>query len=340
MVSTTGTGSITSFFAPKKRKEKEGSASSPSSTVTTDAEPSSTNNTSNDCSEINPYKRAKKEESSKSVGTTDNNNGEQDPVSVLLTFLAASSTEEGCWRAALDKHFTSKSFEKLAKFVASQRKSATVYPPPADVFSALTLTPLHQVKVVIVGQDPYHGPNQGHGLCFSVRKGVAIPPSLKNIYKELQNDPNVDFSGGMPTHGYLERWTRQGVLLLNAVLTVRRGEANSHKGKGWEAVTDEILRVLAKNHKKSGQGLVYLLWGKPAAKKIETVIGSSGKNRVIISTSHPSPLGATKTNSPFLGSKCFSRANEALVEMGLEPIDWNVDGELAGSRKKKEQVDV
>lgn len=191
---------------------------------------------------------------------------------------------------------------------------------------------MEKVKVVIVGQDPYHGPNQGHGLCFSVRKGVAIPPSLKNIYKELMNDPDVEFPETRPTHGYLERWTRQGVLLLNTVLTVRRGEANSHKKKGWEDVTDEILRTLARDRKQSGQGLVFLLWGKPAAKKIESVLGQGSKHRVIISTSHPSPLGATKTDKPFLGSKCFSRANAALEEMGLERVDWNVDG--------KELVDV
>ena len=191
---------------------------------------------------------------------------------------------------------------------------------------------MDQVKVVIVGQDPYHGPNQGHGLCFSVRKGIQVPPSLKNIYKELSNDPDVDFpqGGQIPTHGYLEHWARQGVLMLNAVLTVRRGEANSHKKKGWEDVTDEILRVLARDRKESGRGLVYLLWGKPASMKIESVLGGgTNKNRKIITTSHPSPLGATKTNSPFLGSKCFSRANQALVEMGMDPIDWNVDAKLA-----------
>lgn len=210
------------------------------------------------------------------------------------------------------------------------RLSATVYPPPEDVFSALMLTPMDKVKVVIVGQDPYHGPDQGHGLCFSVRKGIQVPPSLKNIYKELKNDPAIDFprnNGPMPAHGYLEHWARQGVLMLNAVLTVRRGEANSHKNKGWEDVTDEILRVLARDRKARGKGLVYLLWGKPAAKKIETVLGGPKDTsiRKIITSSHPSPLGATKTDQPFIGSKCFSRANQALVEMGMEPIDWNVD---------------
>lgn len=223
------------------------------------------------------------------------------------------------------------------------RKSATVYPPPQDVFSALNLCPLDQIKVVIIGQDPYHGPNQGHGLCFSVRKGVAIPPSLKNIYKELQNDPKVDFK--MPNHGYLERWGRQGVLLLNAVLTVRRGEANSHKGKGWEETTDEILRALVR--RPSNKGIVFLLWGRPASKKMESVLNGNRKHQMIISSSHPSPLGATKTNAPFLGSRCFSRANEALKQMGYDPIDWNVDGDLkkntsdAGNKKsKKILVDV
>ena len=158
-----------------------------------------------------------------------------------------------------------------------------------------------------------------------------MPPSLKNIYKELKNDASVDFprnNGPLPTHGYLEHWASQGVLMLNAVLTVRRGEANSHKKRGWEDVTDEILRVLARDRKDSGKGLVYLLWGKPAQKKMESVLGGGGsnKNRTIITSSHPSPLGATKTASPFMGSKCFSRANAALVEMGMEPIDWNVDG--------------
>lgn len=209
------------------------------------------------------------------------------------------------------------------------RKTATVYPPPEDVFSALNLIPLDQVKVVIVGQDPYHGPGQGHGLCFSVRKGVRIPPSLNNIYKELSNDPGVNFptNNQMPTHGCLDRWARQGVLLLNAVLTVRRGEANSHKGKGWEDFTDEILKILVRDRRESGKGIVYLLWGKPASKKVESVLGKDNSNQITISSSHPSPLGATKTNSPFIGSRCFSRANEALQKMGQEPIDWNVDGD-------------
>lgn len=224
-----------------------------------------------------------------------------------------------------------------------------MFPPAPDTFSALNWTPLNQVKVVIVGQDPYHGPNQAHGLCFSVRKGISTPPSLRNIYKELSQDPAIDNFTGTPTHGNLERWAKQGVLMINTVLTVRQGEANSHKNKGWELVTDEIIRAVdrqakqnhhkAKNGEQAG-GVVFLLWGKPATEKCQTALGVTLKNitdnsgtqqshRRIICTSHPSPLGATKTDSPFMGSKCFSRANQALKDFGYENvIDWRVDGEL------------
>jgi uracil-DNA glycosylase len=198
-----------------------------------------------------------------------------------------------------------------------------------DTFSTLNLTPLDQVKLVIVGQDPYHGPNQGHGLCFSVRKGVRIPPSLRNIYKELVQDKEISNVSAMPTHGFLEQWAQQGVLMINTVLTVRQGEANSHKGKGWELFTDEVIRAVDKRAKANGKGVVFLLWGKPATEKAKTALGGSSSSRhTIICTSHPSPLGATKTKSPFMGSKCFSRANEALKEHGYDEIDWRVDGEL------------
>lgn len=319
---------ITSFFAPKKRKgtpSKEGPSHSARTepSLSPDSAALAGNNGSTDTNaNANANKRLK-------AGASEDN-----AVQQILQYLKDNSTQDTCsWRKALDKHFKSKRFETLARFVASQRISNTVYPHPEDVFSALTLTPMDQVKVVIVGQDPYHGPNQGHGLCFSVRKGIQVPPSLKNIYKELKNDPNVEFPKDgepMPTHGYLEQWARQGVLMLNAVLTVRKGEANSHKKKGWEDVTDEILRALARDRKASGKGLVYLLWGKPASQKIDSVLGGpkDNKTRKIITTSHPSPLGATKTSSPFMGSKCFSRANDALAEMDMEPIDWNVDGKV------------
>ena len=201
--------------------------------------------------------------------------------------------------------------------------SKVIFPPPEDAWSALNLTPLDQVKVVIVGQDPYHGPNQAHGLCFSVRKGVAVPPSLRNVYKELVEDKKIKNFETKPTHGFLERWAKQGVLMINTVMTVRKSDANSHKNKGWEAVTDQIIRTVAKRER----GVIFLLWGKPAAAKAQSIVGSS-KRHVVISTSHPSPLGATKTSSPFTGSRCFSLANEALKEMGYDEIDWRVDGEL------------
>jgi uracil-DNA glycosylase len=213
-----------------------------------------------------------------------------------------------------------------------RKSSKVIYPPVHDTFSALNLTPLDQVKVVIVGQDPYHGPNQAHGLCFSVRNGVRVPPSLLNIYKELVNDSAVPEFTTMPPHGFLERWAKQGVLMINTVLTVRKGEPNSHAKKGWEIVTDEIIRAVDRSSVARKTGIVFLLWGNPATVKAQTILqcGSSSKSssrHKIICTSHPSPLGASKTKSPFMGSKCFSRANQALKELGHEPIDWRVDGE-------------
>lgn len=209
------------------------------------------------------------------------------------------------------------------------KSKANIFPPVEDTFTALNWTPLEQVRVVIVGQDPYHGPRQAHGLCFSVHRGVPIPPSLRNVYKELLQDPAVESFTSMPVHGYLERWARQGVLMINTVLTVRQGEANSHKNKGWEEVTDEMIRAVDRASQQRKQGVVFLLWGSPATKKAKTALGTTGPSRhTIIATSHPSPLGATKTDSPFLGSKCFSRANQALREMGCEEIDWSVDGAL------------
>jgi uracil-DNA glycosylase len=147
-----------------------------------------------------------------------------------------------------------------------------------------------------VGQDPYHGPGQAHGLCFSVRKGIQVPPSLRNIYKELVEDKSITNFTSKPTHGFLERWAKQGVLMINAVLTVQKGNANSHKKKGWELVTDEIIRAVDRRSKANGKGVVFLLWGKPATTKATTVLGGTASSRhTIICTSHPSPLGATKT---------------------------------------------
>jgi uracil-DNA glycosylase len=254
-------------------------------------------------------------------------------VMQLISYLDQSS--ENSWRHALDHHFSSPSFARLAAFVESQRKCHVVFPPPQDTFSALNWTPLDKVKVVIVGQDPYHGPNQAHGLCFSVHRGQQIPPSLRNIYKELMDDPMIDNFQSMPRHGYLERWALQGVLMINTVLTVRKGEANSHQKKGWEEFTDHIIRAVDRKCKQQQstegkkKGVVFLLWGKPATNKTQTALsGTSTSRHAIIATSHPSPLGATKTNSPFLGSKCFSRCNEALRAMGYDDVDWRVDGPL------------
>jgi uracil-DNA glycosylase len=201
----------------------------------------------------------------------------------------------------------------------------------------LNLTPLDKVKVVIVGQDPYHGPNQAHGLCFSVKRGQKIPPSLRNIYKELMTDPDVPNFQNLPQHGYLERWAQQGVLMINTVLTVRRGDANSHQKQGWEEFTDHVIRAVDRHCRSNKRSVVFLLWGKPASTKARTALLENGSSSVdsntmsrhtVIATSHPSPLGATKTDSPFLGSQCFSRANQALRKMGYEEIDWRVDGPL------------
>lgn len=217
------------------------------------------------------------------------------------------------WNEALGSFLSSDKFKQLSKSISNERDHHTIYPPPDNVFSALNMCPVDTVKVVIVGQDPYHGPRQGHGLAFSVQKGVNIPPSLKNIFKEAVEDVGIDY----PSHGNLEYWSKQGVLLLNTVLTVQRGNANSHKGMGWEDFTDEVIESL--NLEKDG--LIFLLWGNPAAKKGR---GVNKEKHTVITTSHPSPLGATKTKTPFLGSKCFSRCNDALIAQGIEPIDWNI----------------
>jgi uracil-DNA glycosylase len=183
-----------------------------------------------------------------------------------------------------------------------------VYPPPEDVFAALHLTPYAATRVLILGQDPYHGPRQAQGLCFSVRPGVRIPPSLVNIHKEMETDLGLP----PPGHGNLEAWARQGVLLLNTTLTVRAGEAASHQGHGWETFTDEVIRTVAAKE----QPVVFILWGSHARRKKAFVDTS---RHTIVESAHPSPLSA---HNGFFGSRPFSRTNEALAAAGLAPIDW------------------
>ena len=206
--------------------------------------------------------------------------------------------------------FSKPYWERLQEFVADQRARYTVYPPEHEVFAALHLTSYADTRVVILGQDPYHGPRQAHGLCFSVQPDVAIPPSLANIYKELHSDLGIV----PPQHGNLESWARQGVLLLNATLTVRAGQAASHSGHGWETFTDEVLRTV--NAKP--QRVVFLLWGSYARKKKSLI---DVTRHVVIESAHPSPLSA---HNGFFGSRPFSRANAALTEAGRQPIDWAI----------------
>jgi len=233
-----------------------------------------------------------------------------------ITYLDLQSyMNEGSWKNELEEVLSSEKFESISNYLINESEQGyTIYPPPQDIFSALNLCPLESTKVVIVGQDPYHGPNQAHGLAFSVQRHIPIPPSLKNIFLEISNDIGAD---AIPKHGNLEYLAQQGVLLLNTVLTVQRGKANSHAKIGWEDFTNEVLKVL--NDKK--EGLVFLCWGNAAIKKVKDVIDEN--KHFVITTSHPSPLGARKTSSPFIGSKCFSRCNEMLEENGLEPIVWS-----------------
>ncbi len=231
------------------------------------------------------------------------------------------------WKEALEPYTSSsESFAKLQDFLEEEYSyygRDQIYPPPHQIYSALNLCPLDTVKVVILGQDPYHGPNQSTGLAFSVSKQISkIPPSLRNIFKELDDDYGRDIEPPEIRHGDLEGWAKQGVLMLNTVLTVRRGQANSHQKKGWEDFTDEIVNILRDRDSESDKGMVFLLWGGPASQKAKSIQSTESSNHVVIRTSHPSPLGATKTASPFLTSRCFTRANAALEELGEEPVDW------------------
>ncbi|HLS65871.1 MAG TPA: uracil-DNA glycosylase [Pseudogracilibacillus sp.] len=214
------------------------------------------------------------------------------------------------WAPLLQAEFNKDYYIQLRQFLMEEYKTKTIYPSMYDIFNALHYTPYENVKVVILGQDPYHGPNQAHGLSFSVQRGVKKPPSLVNIFKELAADLNVP----TPTHGNLESWAKQGVLLLNNVLTVQRGQAHSHRKKGWEQFTDKVITTLnEKDHP-----IVYLLWGRAAQQK-EILIDKT--KHYILRAAHPSPLSAY---NGFFGCRHFSEANDILQQHGLEPIDWRI----------------
>lgn len=215
------------------------------------------------------------------------------------------------WDALLSEEFSKPYFKELADFVENEYKTYKIHPDREDIFNALKNTSYENVKVVIFGQDPYHGENQAHGLSFSVKKGVDIPPSLKNIYKELQSEMGL----AIPNHGCLEKWAKQGVLLLNAVLTVRDGLANSHKNKGWEKVTDKIVSLL----NDRSEPVIFLLWGNDAKKKLELI---TNPQHIVLVAAHPSPLSATRG---FMGCGHFKKVNNILLAMNREPIDWQIE---------------
>lgn len=214
------------------------------------------------------------------------------------------------WKDFLKDEFQKDYYLNLREFLKKEYQTQTIYPSMYDIFNALHFTPFHQVKVVILGQDPYHGPNQAHGLSFSVQPGVQTPPSLQNMYKELAND--IDFS--IPSHGYLKSWADQGVLLLNNVLTVRAGQAHSHKGKGWERFTNQVIQTL--NQKE--HPIVFLLWGAAAQKKVEFI---DTNKHYILKSPHPSPLSAHRG---FFGCRHFSKANAILEQENLQTIKWQL----------------
>lgn len=222
--------------------------------------------------------------------------------------MAAISND---WLEPLKPEFSKPYYKDLYLKVKEEYATRLVFPPSNEVFSAFELTPLKEVKVVILGQDPYHNVRQAHGLCFSVRPEVEIPPSLVNIYKELQDDLGCF----IPNNGYLEKWARQGVLLLNTVLTVRAHQANSHRGIGWEEFTDAAIRVL----NRQDRPIVYILWGSPAQKKAQML---DNPKHLILKAPHPSPLSAYRG---FFGSKPFSKTNAFLEANGLQPIDWQIE---------------
>ncbi len=218
---------------------------------------------------------------------------------------------EASWKKRLEPEFSKEYMVNLRAFLMERKQTrAVIYPPGPRIFNALNSTSFDQVRVVILGQDPYHGPGQAHGLCFSVPLGVPTPPSLLNIFKEIEQDLGIP----APDHGYLRHWAEQGVLLLNAVLTVERGQAGAHQGKGWEQFTDQVVRLLNAER----EGLVFLLWGNYALKKGSVI---DRDRHLVLTAPHPSPLSASRG---FFGCHHFSRTNKWLEEHGMDPIDWSL----------------
>ena len=221
---------------------------------------------------------------------------------------------DSTWSRLLEGEFNSEYFAQLREFLIQEKRTQTIYPPGSLIFNAFNHTPVNRVKAVILGQDPYHGPNQAHGLCFSVNDGVRFPPSLQNIFKELHSDIGMD----APNSGNLTKWADEGVLLLNATLTVRERNAGSHQKKGWEKFTDAAIKRLSDERKN----LVFLLWGRFAQNK--EVLINENNDHFILKAPHPSPLSAY---SGFFGCKHFSKTNDFLRAKGIEPIDWNLSAQ-------------
>lgn len=222
--------------------------------------------------------------------------------------MSANLTND--WQAIIGNEFEKPYYQDLRSFLKTEYNTHIIYPDKRDIYNAFLLTPFSEIKVVLIGQDPYHGPGQAHGLSFSVKPGIPAPPSLVNIFKEMHDDLGI----AIPKHGFLESWAKQGVLLLNTVLTVRAGEAHSHRQKGWEIFTDEVIKAI----NRKSDPVVFWLWGKPAQEKEKLI---TNPHHLILKAPHPSPLSVYRG---FYGSKPFSKTNDFLINIGKAPIDWTL----------------
>ena len=302
---------ISDFFAPKKAAKSEMTTTATASSTSSPRKPMTASIDPETAAKI----AAKREEArqklaAKGVVSKASSSLSGGSMGVVIPPLPPS------WEAVIGSERHKKYFKDLENFLAGEaRKGKKIFPPSNEVFSALDQCAFDNVRVVIIGQDPYHNTGQGHGLAFSVKHGVQTPPSLRNMIDEAIA---CGFMKSRPNHGNLSHWSSQGVLLLNNVLTVEAHKANSHQKKGWETFTDAIVQAL---NKRPGPGIVFLLWGKPAQTKGKSI---DRRKHHVITSSHPSPLGYTKTNEPFKGSRCFLRANEWLVKSEHAAVDWSV----------------